>query len=454
MKLPIRTRGLPMALVCAALVFGPDIRAGETNRLVWHKTADRVDADLRDMPLPRLLGQIAAQTGWRVYVEPGVTHSASVKFAGLSSVEALRILLGHVNFALQPQANGPPRLLVFNTAAQNATQPVHAARAAPKHVPNELLVKLKPGADIEALAKSLGAKVVGRNDKLGLYLLQFDNAADTDAALAKLRGDRDVAQAGYNDYFNPPPSIQNSGGPTGPPFSLKLKPPGDSGKTIVGLIDTHVQSLGADLDPFLLKQISVAGQANDDGDVTHGTAMAEAMLAALAGASHGSTSVQIQAVDVYGPNPTTTTWNVALGIQAAVDAGANVLNLSLGSSENSPILDDVIAQALADGIPVFAAAGNTPGSPDYPAQVPGVLAVTAVSQDGQLAPYANSGNWVDFAFPGASVIYFDGQNYFVQGTSVSTATATGVAAGNKAALNWSWAQVEAAMLKRFAAPTQ
>ena len=67
---------------------------------------------------------------------------------------------------------------------QNATQLVRRRpRPRRKHVPNELLVKLKPGADIDALAKLLGAKVIGRDDKLGIYRLQFADAAATDAAL-------------------------------------------------------------------------------------------------------------------------------------------------------------------------------------------------------------------------------------------------------------------------------
>ena len=44
-------------------------------------------------------------------------------------------------------------------------------------------MKVKPGTDIDALAKMLGAKIIGRNDKLGIYRLQFGDAAATDAAL-------------------------------------------------------------------------------------------------------------------------------------------------------------------------------------------------------------------------------------------------------------------------------
>ena len=96
-------------------------------------------------------------------------------------------------------------------------------------------------------------------------------------------------------------------------------------------------------------------------------------------------------------------------MQAAVDNGATVLNLSLGGSTDSPVLDDIIQQALARGIMVFAAAGNQPGTmPTYPAAIPGVNAVTALGP-GQLASYADYGSFVDMALPGTSVVYLGSQ---------------------------------------------
>ena len=78
-------------------------------------------------------------------------------------------------------------------------------------------------------------------------------------------------------------------------------------------------------------------------------------------------------MDVYGANRETTTWNVALGIVAAVNNGANLINLSLGSPVNSPVLQDLVASVAARGIVLFAAAGNEPVStPFYPAAYPEV----------------------------------------------------------------------------------
>ena len=429
----------------------------QTNSIVWHRATDSVDADVRSLGLPQLLEQITAKTGWRVYVEPGTTHNASAKFRNLPSGDALKRLFGDLNFALVPRTNAASRLYVFTTKMENATQLIHAPKTSTaKHAPNELLVKLKPGASIDDLAKMLGAKIIGRMGKLGIYRLQFADAAAADAALGQLQNNSDVAEMDYNYYFDQPPPMQALASALLPPVSLKLNPPGDSGKIIIGLVDTGMQSLGSDLDKFILKQLSVAGDAPaGNTDITHGTAMAETILRAMEIAGQGGTSAQILPVDVYGRNPSTSSWDVAAGITVAVNDGATLINLSLGSSGDSFVLDGIIQQAIDKGILIFAAAGNEHVStPFYPAADPGVIAVTALQQKGQLASYANYGSFVDLAAPGSSVVYLGNQPWLVQGTSVSTAYMTGMAAGTKSATGQSWTQIQTALSSAFQVPSK
>jgi len=450
---------------CLLLACGFGARAADTNSnsLVWHKAAGRVDADIHGEPLWPLLEDIAHQTGWHIFVEPGSSRNASTKFQDLPPDDALRMLLGNLNFAFVPQTNGPDFLYVFTTSRANATQPVRTEKPVVKkqqHIPNELIVKLKPGGDIDALAKLIGAKITARYDKLGIYRLEFPDAATTDSALAKLQGNSDVAAVDCNYIFDPPPSPQAI--PNAPPSStpaLTLDPstPNDPCSPVVGLIDTQVSSAGSESDPILLPPISVVGDlpANNSAVPTHGRAMVNTLEQALAQASNGKTPVRILSVVVYDQSETTTTLNVALGIQAAVDNGATVLNMSLGGTTDSPILDDIINQALAKGIVIFAAAGNQPVSaPTYPAAIPGVNDVTALSQPGQLAAYANFSPQVDMALPGTSIFSYGGQTYAVQGTSPATAYATGVAAGTKGLNCPTWAQIQAAMQQKFPVPKQ
>ena len=157
--------------------------------------------------------------------------------------------------------------------------------------------------------------------------------------------------------------------------------------------------------------------------------MAETLLRSVQAMTKGSTSVQILPVDVYGPNASTSTFDVANGVVQAVNGGARVINMSLGSQGDSPFLHSVLQDVKKQNIPVFAAAGNEPvTTPFYPAAYPEVTAVTAVDQ-GKVDSYANRGSFVSLGAPGTSIVCYDGANYFVVGTSASSAFASGIAAG-------------------------
>ena len=423
-------RGLMVVLLLAAA-----IRLPAADSLVW--TTNRVDADIQSLELPELLAQVAASTGWQVYLEPGTTRTVSTKFKGLPPGEALRLMLGDLNFALVPQTNGNPRLLVFHTSQGNATVLIHAAKLnanaarTAKVIPNELVVRLKPGVNIDELAQRLGAKVIGRIDGLNAYLLQFEDQAAADAARAQLADNADVQNVDSNYVVDRPPSALNVNSASLPPVQLKLNPPDSSGKVIVGLVDTAVQPLGNDLDKFLSKSLSVVGDtSNDPNSPTHGTSMFENILRAASTAENGSSSMQVISVDVYGSNPTTSTFNVAAGIAQAVNNGANIVNLSLGSPGDSQVLHDILQQAAQQGIIVFAAAGNDASpEPYFPAAYPEVTSVTAASAPGQLASYANYGSFIKLMAPGTSLVYYGNNAWIVSGTSSATAFITGLTAG-------------------------
>src|SRR5271169_2215523 len=144
-----------LILILTLLTWG-QVLAAAPSTLVWQKTpgesTDRVSADLHGEALWPLLEDIAHQTGWHILMEPGADRLADVKFNNLPAGEALKKLLGDLNFALVPQTNGPSLLYVFMTTMQAATRPVAAAVVKHRHVANQLLVKLNPGADIDAIA--------------------------------------------------------------------------------------------------------------------------------------------------------------------------------------------------------------------------------------------------------------------------------------------------------------
>src|SRR5947207_3165521 len=146
-----------------------------------------------------LLSRFSSATDWQIYVEPDTEYTVTTRFKNLKPPDALRRLLGELNFALLPQTNGPVKLFIYRNSVHEATQLIQVARkprpeAASKAIPNELIVRLKPGAkeSIDALAKRLGAKVVGRLDGLNAYRLQFADAAAAQSARAELGNDTDV----------------------------------------------------------------------------------------------------------------------------------------------------------------------------------------------------------------------------------------------------------------------
>jgi hypothetical protein len=301
-----------------------------------------------------------------------------------------------------------------------------------KTIPDQLIVRLKPGAKIDDLARLFGAKVIGKIDAINTYLLKFGDKDAADAALTQLAANGDVASIENNYSIDMPDTqMQPTGASTAGPPSLQLKDPPASGRLIVGLVDTQVQSLGAGLDAFMLKQLSAVDEGQLDPSVpTHGTAMAETMLRAIEQETQGKTAIEIQPVDVFGANENTTTFDVANGIVIAYNNGAKVINLSLGSTADADILRDLIDQLTQKDILVVGAKGNQPTSqPFFPAAYNNVLAVTALDSTGQLASYANRADIPALGAPGTSDIFFNHQTWQVTGTSPAAADVSGLAAG-------------------------
>jgi serine protease len=95
--------------------------------------------------------------------------------------------------------------------------------------------------------------------------------------------------------------------------------------------------------------------------------------------------------------------NVAEGIRYAADNGAQVINLSLGGSSKSRILEEAVDHALSKGVVVVAAAGNSGRSVGYPAAYDGVIAVSASDSNDKIAWFSSRGPQVAIAAPGVNV---------------------------------------------------
>jgi hypothetical protein len=430
-----------------------------TNVLDWRAVQDKVSADINGWDVRTLLEQVASATGWQVFMEPGTKYTVSAKFKDRAPGEALRLLIPTLTAVLVPGSNAPPRLLVYKTSVQEATQRIApVAKRKPKHIENELIVKLKPGEKIEDIAKRLGAKVVGRIDGLNAYRLRFDDAESADSARDSLQSDSSVDSVDYNYPVIRPPDPEPLSLSSSPPMNLQPTAVASGDQIIVGLIDSGVQKLGNSLDEFLLPGITVAGGegTTSDGRPKHGDSMFQTILKGVEIAQQGAATgskVRVLPVDVYGGSEMTTTFDISAGIFRAVESGAKIVNLSLGSPADTPFLNTIIENSAKQGVLFFAAAGNQPvSSPTYPAAYPDVIAVTAINRNGEIAPWANYGSFVDVGAPGSSIVTFGNQTYMVTGTSSSTAYFSGLAAASSQATGKSGATLSALLLRSFAIP--
>ena len=390
-----------------------------------------------------MLQSLSEQGRWQIFVEPELRLQVTTRFKNLPHSQALRRLLSDVNFAIIPSPKASSRLLVYKTSSEKAVVRIvptkrlaklKKIRIKPGKIPNELVVTLEPGSgiDIDALAAELGAKIVGKIDGLDIYRLRFENEQQAGKAEALLEKNEGIASVDSN-YGITRPDTLTPVGLAAPPLNLRPSSADDDG-IVIGLVDSSVQRQGSQVSDFLLPEISMAGAPADSSDqVNHGTSMAETILRGLSATLDGEqeTSVKILPIDVYGQSESTSTFEVAQGVQAAIEAGADIISLSLGSDEQNDLMRAVIQAGTSSGVLFLAAAGNEPtGHPVYPAAQSEVIGVTALNRRGRsVANYANSGNFVEAAAPGAGVTVFNNQTFYGTGTSFSTAYVAGVAAG-------------------------
>ncbi len=428
-------------LAALLLVAGSLFASGtnQTGDLIWRKSGG-ISASLEKWPLKKLLSRISSATGWKIYVDPDLDEAVTVKFSGLAQGEALKLLLGKVNYALVPDARSGSKLFVYKNSISDATAFVSpdASAKAKNWIANEIILTLPPGSkqDIDKLAAELGGKVIAKSDGLNAYRLQFADAQSAQEAREKL-----AARQGFemqdNYSFNKPNAPATANSSLAAMFPIDPKPVSRGDQVTVALVDTPVQPLDGKMKDFILPSVHVTDTPQSlPLDPTHATSMAETILNSMVftkGASPDSASlgnVRVLPIDIYGSSPTTTTFEVAQGLYQAIQSNAQVVNLSLGGTGESPMVDYLLEMAKKKQMLVFASAGNTPTTDaTWPAANPNAIAVTAADSDGEIASYANRGSFVDVKAPGTSRIYYNGQTYISTGTSTATAFVSGQAAG-------------------------
>jgi subtilisin family serine protease len=124
--------------------------------------------------------------------------------------------------------------------------------------------------------------------------------------------------------------------------------------------------------------------------------------------------------------------DVAKGVVWAVDNGADIITMSLGSPMKVQQVRKAIQYAAAKGVPTFVAAGNAGNTKEvfYPANYPETIAIGAIDENFARAKFSNTGRNLDFMAPGVDIFSTVPDNWYatLSGTSMACPFAVGVAA--------------------------
>jgi serine protease len=319
--------------------------------------------------------------------------------------------------------------------------PPHDGAGRPNYVPGQLIVRFRGGVPHrrqDEIVDELGARILRTLDvRRGEYLVVLSGGMSVPVAaeqLAKLQ-EVDFAEPNVLHYINNMPSDQYYGGFQNEPTELQRWYFGGIGSdsnlnaeaawsittgstnVIIAVIDTGVAMNHPDLAANIWTNPNVAedaayGYTNDvhgwdfynndndpnpdlgdgtsgDGDVFHGTFVAGVAAAVsdngmgIVGASWHSRIMPLKVFTNTGGAPATA---IAEAIGYAADHGANVINMSFGSSTPTRLIQSAINDAHASGVVMVAAAGNNnSGQRSYPASYAHVISVGGTGSGGVLS---------------------------------------------------------------------
>lgn len=215
------------------------------------------------------------------------------------------------------------------------------------------------------------------------------------------------------------------------PEYLTYAAPNVDGEITVAVVDS-----GISLHPDLVSRIRTSGWDYIDGDddatndqFGHGT-----NVGGIIADCTPNLPVYLHPIRVLNAYGKGSSNNTAIAIREAMEAGADIINLSLCSTGILSVIDDAVTDAVAAGITVCAAAGNagqdTSGYTPAHLELSGLIVAGSVNSDGSLASYSNYGRSVDVYACGSSIrcCSRDGGYTYATGTSMSAPHVSAAAA--------------------------
>ncbi|MAF34848.1 hypothetical protein CMO91_03300 [Candidatus Woesearchaeota archaeon] len=195
--------------------------------------------------------------------------------------------------------------------------------------------------------------------------------------------------------------------------------------TLVAILDTGVAT-HRELATYEGGKSFVGGKQEDR--IGHGTHVAGTICGQRTGVAPGA---RFLAGKVLSDEGIGSEVDIIRGIEWAIKKGANIINMSLGSTRDSPFERRAVEYALNKGVQVVAAAGNDGREVyTYPASYEGVWSSAAVDVHNHHASFSNWNDQVLIAAPGVNIVssYLKNKYAYMSGTSMATPHVAGVLA--------------------------
>lgn len=177
---------------------------------------------------------------------------------------------------------------------------------------------------------------------------------------------------------------------------------------IIAVLDSGVDATHPEFSDQLLPGYDFVQRDDDPQDENgHGTHVA-GIIGARAnnklGVAGVCTHCSLLPVRVLNAQNIGSWMNVAQGVTFAVDHGARVIVMSLGSTVYSQTMRNAVDYAHEHGVLLVAAAGNANSAdPFYPAAFEEVMGVGATTAQDQKWPFSNYGQNIDVVAPGDAI---------------------------------------------------